>query len=521
MANNGHHFLNPQGLWRGVLLVLVMIAASPVFARTVSPLPENLSRITEYRNFAGQHLYFRVTGSKDGGVWGSGIYTDDSAPGRAAVHAGLLTVGQTGVVKVSVLGAQTGFTGSTANGVSSSDYGAFPGSYRISADDGGDNPVLPDPGNLINYRSATGGVYQFSVKGVVSGSLWGTNTYTDDSQLAAVAVHMGVLGEGASGTVRVTLAPGMAAYAGSSRNGVSSRDYGVYPGSYTLNRIDGTATLAAYPGMKDNPLPDPGNMLNYASRIGAGLYFSVTGKDIGNIWGSGVYTGDSPLSKVALHTGVLSSGQPGTVLATVLAGQSAYSASTAHGITSMAYGPFGSSYSMAAGDGRMGTIPMVDSASTASAKVGEAFRFSFGSTPAATSVNATGLPEGLSHSGGVISGTPRISGTFPIDLLATGSVGSSSKSLLLSITADGSSAEPDPTALFRYAEATFASLFAPASQPTQNLFGYTLRYYPGTNTYLGIALGRVFCYGPWTGFKLLDVGSLKDLLAAAKAAGFQ
>lgn len=52
MANNGHRFLNPRKLWRGVLLVVVMIAASPVFARTVSPLPENLSRITEYRNFA-------------------------------------------------------------------------------------------------------------------------------------------------------------------------------------------------------------------------------------------------------------------------------------------------------------------------------------------------------------------------------------------------------------------------------------------------------------------------------------
>ncbi|MBI4626471.1 MAG: hypothetical protein HY736_25035 [Verrucomicrobia bacterium] len=61
-----------------------------------------------------------VTGGLSGSVWGSGPYTNDSALGPAAVHAGLLSPGQTGLIRVHELPGQSSYTGSTAHGVTTS-----------------------------------------------------------------------------------------------------------------------------------------------------------------------------------------------------------------------------------------------------------------------------------------------------------------------------------------------------------------------------------------------------------------
>jgi hypothetical protein len=65
-----------------------------------------------------------VTGSTQGSVWGSGVYTDDSDVASAAVHAGALKEGETRDVRVVALGPRDAFDGSTHNGVTSSQYGA-------------------------------------------------------------------------------------------------------------------------------------------------------------------------------------------------------------------------------------------------------------------------------------------------------------------------------------------------------------------------------------------------------------
>jgi hypothetical protein len=41
-------------------------------------------------------------------------------------------VGQTGVVKVTIVPALAAYTGSTQNGVATMDYGPWPGAYRVS-----------------------------------------------------------------------------------------------------------------------------------------------------------------------------------------------------------------------------------------------------------------------------------------------------------------------------------------------------------------------------------------------------
>jgi hypothetical protein len=66
-------------------------------------------------------------------------------------------------------------------------------------------PALPDPGTLTQYRQPqhVGQKLTFRVTGAVGGSIWGTETYTLDSSLAAAAVHMGVLKVGETGSVTV------------------------------------------------------------------------------------------------------------------------------------------------------------------------------------------------------------------------------------------------------------------------------------------------------------------------------
>jgi len=88
------------------------------------------------QGFAGQvgrTYVFRITGAgmQQGGLWGTGIYTVDSSLALAAVHAGILRAGQTGSVRVTLMGQVQGFAGSFQNGINSANYPAYAG-YKVS-----------------------------------------------------------------------------------------------------------------------------------------------------------------------------------------------------------------------------------------------------------------------------------------------------------------------------------------------------------------------------------------------------
>ncbi len=87
--------------------------------------------LTMYRDRVGQVFSFEVTGSTSGMIWGSDIYTDDSSLATAAVHAGVLAPGQTGVVTVEIFGPYKGYEASNRNGVQSSDYRKWEGSFTF------------------------------------------------------------------------------------------------------------------------------------------------------------------------------------------------------------------------------------------------------------------------------------------------------------------------------------------------------------------------------------------------------
>jgi len=79
----------------------------------------------------GKVFAFKVTGATDGSVWGTGTYTSDSRIAKAAVHAGLLKVGETKVVKVRIVQPLNAYTSSTQNGITTGVWGRYDGAYEF------------------------------------------------------------------------------------------------------------------------------------------------------------------------------------------------------------------------------------------------------------------------------------------------------------------------------------------------------------------------------------------------------
>jgi hypothetical protein len=96
--------------------------------------------------------------------------------------------------------------------------------------------VADGPVTLSNLQGMIGKSFRFRVTGAVTGTVWGTGTYTSDSPLAAVVVHAGLLKPGQAGIVKVTIVAPLDAYQGSVSNGVASSDYGPWPGAYQVSR---------------------------------------------------------------------------------------------------------------------------------------------------------------------------------------------------------------------------------------------------------------------------------------------
>jgi serine/threonine-protein kinase len=205
--------------------------------------PAAPARLDGYQNQVGQAFDFRVTGTADGPLWGTDVYSTDSSLATAAVHAGALKVGETGVVRVRIVAPPPAYQGSTRNGVSSDSWGAWPGAFTVArapaaaaAAPAALAAPVPDPGNLTAYQGQVGQTLYFRVTGSRDGSLWGTDVYTTDSSLATAAVHAGVLTEGQTGTVQVKIVAPPPSFRGSTRNGVTSSDWEAYPAAFEVSR---------------------------------------------------------------------------------------------------------------------------------------------------------------------------------------------------------------------------------------------------------------------------------------------
>jgi hypothetical protein len=270
---------------------------------TAADINQYRQRASEKASSAAATLLDTVLTRTSTTIWGTDIYTDDSSLSAVAVHAGLLAEGEKGVLKVTIFAGRDEYEGSTKNGITSSPYGSWEGSYVVekgpaferpapaklpaeaktliaelgppaAADPGLFDTTLaglrrlktnaehsdkldealllrnaiasimagrvgaqPDPGTLTEWRGQNGRQMYFQVTGRMTGSIWGSDTYTDDSDIGTAAVHAGLMQPGQTGIVRVTLLPGMSAYPGTHRNGITTSQYGPWTGSYRIERV--------------------------------------------------------------------------------------------------------------------------------------------------------------------------------------------------------------------------------------------------------------------------------------------
>jgi len=157
-----------------------LFAAAPAVTG-VSPAPVNL---TGYRNKVGQTFDFVVTGASAGAVWGTDLYTDDSTVGRAAVHAGVVVPGETKTVSITILPGQSRYDASTRNGVASSAWGAWSGSYSFAGATGATGAATIAPavvyappatqtvvsGGRLNLSVTIGGIGPFTYQWFLNGT---------------------------------------------------------------------------------------------------------------------------------------------------------------------------------------------------------------------------------------------------------------------------------------------------------------------------------------------------------------
>lgn len=185
-------------------------------------------------------------------MWGTDLYTDDSSVCTAAVHAGRITLAGGGRVTIEIRPGEQSYAASTRNGVTSSPWGSWVGSFVIVDA----TPASPGIGiggrgwhlSAAAFRAYVGArfAYECPANGT-PGTVWGTDVYTDDSSVCTAAVHAGSITVANGGNVTIEMRPGQASYRGSARNGITSREYLTWPGSFVVvgapgGPPDGTAT---------------------------------------------------------------------------------------------------------------------------------------------------------------------------------------------------------------------------------------------------------------------------------------
>jgi hypothetical protein len=112
----------------GFITVEELVRSGQFTAGTTAP-----SRVAGLQAEVGDCYFFELTGSVRGVVWGTDVYTADSLLATAAVHAGVLRVGETALVKVTILAGEGSYEGSERNGVTTQNFGNFPRSFRVDA----------------------------------------------------------------------------------------------------------------------------------------------------------------------------------------------------------------------------------------------------------------------------------------------------------------------------------------------------------------------------------------------------
>ncbi len=186
-----------------------------------------------------------------GAVWGTGLYTQDTTVCTGAIHSGALSTAG-GYVQVTWDKGLSAYVGTTNNGITSSAWGAWGGSIKfegatVQAPPPPAHPsglpgsgVAADPLKLECNTTAPAlklalgtPLWVTCPADCTTGAVWGTGVYSEDSTVCASAVHSGILPI-AGGTAKITPVAGLDAYVGSTQNGITSSEWGVWPRAFQV-----------------------------------------------------------------------------------------------------------------------------------------------------------------------------------------------------------------------------------------------------------------------------------------------
>ncbi len=175
-----------------------------------------------------------------GALYGTGRYTRDSKICTAAIHAGAVTPAG-GEVSVYLGAACDDFKASSQNGVTSSAWSAYPGTYgftwplpacglatTVAAPTDG---TVWCPENAMNVAAGADGSFACSCAPNVStlGAVYGSGRYTNDSNICTAALHAGAVDAAAGGAVTLYLGNGCGSFTGSTANNVTTRNWSSFP----------------------------------------------------------------------------------------------------------------------------------------------------------------------------------------------------------------------------------------------------------------------------------------------------
>lgn len=170
-------------------------------------------------------------------------------------------------------------------------------------------------------------------------TVWGSGTYTDDSSICSAGVHAGLITFEEGGTIVLTPRGGRDSYSGSTRNGVTSEDYGEWEGSFVLEAApapppppppppETAPTIAVIPWDRDATMLAPnGRRFEFACPA-RGTAATVKGIDL--------YSWDSSICTAAVHAGAITLARGGRVTIEMRPGLWEYEGVMQNGITSVA-----------------------------------------------------------------------------------------------------------------------------------------------------------------------------------------
>lgn len=196
------------------------------------------------------------------------------------------------------------------------------------------------PSNFTGQRGNTAPLTCFCPPGAAAGTVWGSLTYTDDSSICAAAVHAGVI-SAAGGPVTVQASGGCPSFEGSTRNGVTTTNYGPWQSSFFFPSAGGGKCAGgAAAGGAGRAQTCPANFTNQTQPL---TCFCPPGATSGSVWGTLTYSDDSAICAAAVHAGAIPA-SGGEVTVQPAPGCSSYTPSVRNGVSTLPYGAWGHSF---------------------------------------------------------------------------------------------------------------------------------------------------------------------------------